>query len=68
MVAARLDESGLRLDLPDLARIDPTFTGSTSLHFKSSSTAEVLTRLPQRSFAFDVPPKSVYAIVGVPSR
>lgn len=27
---------------------------------------DVLTQLPQRSFVFDVPPKFVYSIVGVP--
>jgi hypothetical protein len=34
MVQATLDESGLTLDLPDLSLVDPSFSGTLSLHFK----------------------------------
>lgn len=66
MVNATLDESGMRVAVPDISVIDPNFSGSVSLHFKSKLSDDVLARLPQRSFTFDAPPKFVYAIVGVP--
>lgn len=66
MVTATLDGSGLTLDVPDLSVVDPAFAGGLSLHYKSALADEVLLRLPQRSFAFDVPPKFVYSAVGVP--
>lgn len=66
MVQATLDESGLLLDLPDISSVDPTFSGSTSLHYKAPLSPEVLMQLPQRSFGFDVPPKFVCSIVRVP--
>ena len=66
MVAATLDESGLTLDVPDISVIDPGFSGSVSLHYKTPLSQEVLMRLPQRSFSFDVPPKFVYSMCGVP--
>ncbi|WP_319455775.1 MULTISPECIES: hypothetical protein [unclassified Mycobacterium] len=68
MVQATLDESGLTLDLPDLSVVDPSFSGTLSLHFKDPLTDDVLMRLPQRSFGFDVPAKFVYSAVGVPFR
>lgn len=66
MVHATLDESGLTLDLPDISTVDPTLTGSVSLHYKSPLPQDVLLRLPERSFTFDVPPKFVYSMCGVP--
>lgn len=66
MVQATFDDSGLTLDVPDLSIVDPTFSGSASLHYKTTLSDEVLLQLPQRSFSFDVPPKFVYSIVGVP--
>jgi hypothetical protein len=66
MVNARLDESGLTLDLPDMSVVEPTFVGSMSLHYKTPLSDEVLARLPKRSFGFDVPPKFVYSACGVP--
>lgn len=68
MVRATIDESGLLLAVPDISAIDPSFAGSVSLHYKSSLSADVLARLPQRSFAFDAPPKFVYSACGVPHR
>jgi hypothetical protein len=65
MVQATLDGSGLLLDVPDISVIDPSFSGSVSLHFKAPLPEDVLIRLPERSFAFDVPPKFVYVACGV---
>jgi hypothetical protein len=66
MVQATLDESGLLLDLPNLSVVDPVFSGSLSLHYKSPLSQDVLLRLPQRSFGFDVPAKFVNSACGVP--
>jgi hypothetical protein len=66
MVQATLDESGLLLKVPDISVVDPGFTGSVKLHYKAPLSAEVLVRLPERSFAFDVPAKFVYSVCGVP--
>src|SRR3954454_14293195 len=59
MVTATLDDDGLTLDVPDISVVEPSFTGSVSLHYKTPLSQEVLMRLPQRSFTFDVPPKFV---------
>jgi hypothetical protein len=66
MVKATLDEDGLTLDVPDISVVEPTFSGSLSLHYKTPLSEDVLARVPQRSFAFDVPPKFVYSACGVP--
>ena len=66
MVQATLDESGLLLNVPDISVVDPGFTGSVKLHYKAPLSAEVLMRLPERSFSFDVPAKFVYSVCGVP--
>jgi hypothetical protein len=66
MVKATLDESGLALDVPDISVVDPSFSGTVSLHYKTPISAEVLTRLPERSFEFNVPAKFVYSVCGVP--
>ena len=68
MVHATLDESGLLLDVPDISVVDPNSAGSMSLHYKAALSADVLAALPQRRFAFDVPPKFVYSVCGVPTR
>ena len=68
MVRATLDQSGLTLAVPDLSVIDPTFSGSVSLHYKAALPDAVLTRLPEREFAFDAPPKFVYSACGVAHR
>jgi hypothetical protein len=65
MVHGTLDESGLLLDVPDLAAIDRSFAGSVSLHYKAHLPEDVLARLPQRAFAYDAPPKFVYSACGV---
>jgi hypothetical protein len=66
MVNATLDESGLTLEVPDISVVDPNFSGSVSLHYKTALSQEVLMRLPQRTFTFDVPPKFVFSLCGVP--
>jgi hypothetical protein len=66
MVKATLDESGLTLNVPDISAVDPNFSGSVSLHYKTPLSQEVLTRLPERTFTFDVPPKFVYSLCGMP--
>jgi hypothetical protein len=59
-------KAGRAVDVPDISVVEPTFSGSLSLHYKTSLPQEVLMRVPQRSFAFDVPPKFVYSTCGVP--
>ncbi|MET0453606.1 MAG: hypothetical protein ABW137_17370 [Mycobacterium sp.] len=68
MVQATLDDSGLTLSGSDLSVVDPTFSGSVSLHYKTELSDELLARLPRRTFSFDVPPKFVYSVCGVPQR
>jgi hypothetical protein len=65
-VKGTLNEHGLALDVPDISVVDPGFSGSLSLHYKTPLSQEVLVRLPERSFTFDVPPKFVYSACGVP--
>lgn len=66
MVHATICATGLTLALSDISLVDRKFAGSLSLHYKSRLSDEVLARLPQTSFAFDVPPKFVYSVCGVP--
>ena len=66
MVQATLDESGLRLYVPDISVVDPSFSGSVKLLYKAPLPAEVLRQVPERSFAFDVPAKFVYSVCGIP--
>ncbi len=61
---AEISTTGLRLDL-DVAEVDPRFSGELSLHYKHAIPDEVLTSLPLRSLAFDVPPEYVFRAVGV---
>lgn len=61
-----LSESGLLLDIPDLSLVDPQFSGTLSVTCKSELSPEVLSRLPTRAIAFDVPPTFVYSLLGVP--
>ena len=64
-VSADLSERGLHLEV-DINAVDPRFSGQLSLHYKARISAEVLSRLPRRSLAFDVPPEYVFRAVGVP--
>ena len=68
MVQGTLDASGLTLHVPDISVVDPAFSGSLKLHYKTPLPAAVLTRIPQRTFGFDVPAKFVYSVCGVPTR
>jgi hypothetical protein len=51
---------------PDSSMVTATLDGSGLLHYKAPLSPEVLADLPQRTFAFDVPPKFVYSVCGVP--
>jgi hypothetical protein len=64
-VKAELSATGLTLDV-DVAEVDPRCEGHLSLHYKDVLPEDVLTRLPRRSLAFDVPPEYVFRAVGVP--
>jgi hypothetical protein len=65
-VAGTLSESGLVLEVADLSQVDPTFSGHLSLTYKADLPADVLTRVPTRTLAFEVPPKFVYSVLGIP--
>ena len=65
-VQGTLSESGLVLDIPDLAQVDPEFSGHLSLTYKAELPPDILSRVPTRSLAFDVPPKFVYSVLGIP--
>lgn len=64
--AARVEISstGLQVDV-DVSQIDPKFTGELSLHYKVAIPADVLSGLPRRTLAFDMPPEYVFRAVGV---
>lgn len=66
VVSGTLSESGLLLDIADLSLIDPQFSGTLSVTLKSELSPEVLSRVPTHAIAFDVPPKFVYSLLGVP--
>jgi len=65
-VKGTLSETGLVLEVADLSQVDPEFSGTLSLTFKAELPADVLSRVPSRSLAFDVPPKFVYSVLGIP--
>jgi hypothetical protein len=65
-VKGTLSESGLLLEISDLAQVDPEFSGSLSLNYKTELSTDVLSRLPARTLAFDVPRKFVYSVLGIP--
>jgi hypothetical protein len=62
--AAEVASTGLHVDM-DVGRVDSRFTGHLSLHYKATIPGDVLTGLPRRSLAFDVPPEYVFRAVGV---
>lgn len=59
-----ISSTGLQVEV-DVNRIDPKFSGELSLHYKVAIPADVLSGLPRRSLAFDMPPEYVYRAVGV---
>lgn len=61
---AEISSNGLHVEV-DVAQVDPKFSGELSLHYKTSIPADVLSALPLRSLAFDMPPENVYRAVGV---
>jgi hypothetical protein len=61
---AEISSTGLRVDL-DVGEIDERFSGELSLHYKAVIPADVLSGLPRRSLAFDMPPEYVFRAVGV---
>ena len=61
---AVISSTGLQVDL-DVAEVDPKFSGDLSLHYKATIGADVLSGLPLRSLAFEMPPEYVYRAVGV---
>jgi hypothetical protein len=65
-VRGTLSESGLLLEISDLAQVDPEFSGQLSLNYKTALSPEVLSRVPARTLAFDVPRKFVYSALGIP--
>ena len=64
-LTAQISSSGVTLDV-DIATVDPQFSGQLSLTYKVDIPEDVLTRLPARQLAFNVPPEYVYRAVGVP--
>ena len=61
---AEISPTGLQADL-DVAAVDPKFSGELSLLYKATIPADVLSVLPLRSLAFDMPAEYVYRAVGV---
>lgn len=64
-VTAELSETGLFIEV-DIAAVDPRCEGQLNLHYKANLAEDLLSRLPRRSLAFDVPPEYVFRAVGVP--
>lgn len=64
-VTAEISATGLTLNV-DLPAVDSRFSGDLSMHYKVAIPDDVLTRLPRRTLAFDVPPEYVFRTVGVP--
>ena len=61
---AEISSTGLQVDL-DVGEVDEKFSGDLSLHYKAVIPADVLSGLPRRSLAFDMPPEYVFRAVGV---
>ena len=61
---AEISSTGLQVEL-DVAAVDVKFSGELSLHYKAAIPADVLSGLPLRSLAFDMPPENVFRAVGV---
>lgn len=64
---AQITSTGLQVDL-DVGRVDSSFTGHLSLHYKVAIPGDVLTGLPRRSLTFDMPPEYIFRAVGVTYR
>ncbi len=66
-VKAGISDAGLHIEV-DIGEVDPSFKGHLSLNYKTAIGEDVLSRLPNRSLAFEVPPEYVLRAVGVPDR
>jgi hypothetical protein len=64
---AEIAASGLQVDI-DVSKVDESFTGDLSLHYKIAIPGDVLAGLPRRSLNFDMPPEYVFRAVGVTYR
>jgi hypothetical protein len=64
---AEISSAGLQVDI-DVNRVDGSFTGHLSLHYKIAVPGDVLAGLPRRSLSFDMPPEYVFRAVGVTYR
>ncbi len=60
-----ISSTGLQVDVDDVSQVDPKFSGELSLHYKVAIPADLLSGLPRRSLAFDMPPEYVFRAVGV---
>ncbi len=59
-----ISTTGLQIDL-DVGAVDDRFRGNLSLHYKAAIPADVLSGLPRRSLAFDMPAEYIFRSVGV---
>jgi hypothetical protein len=64
---AQISASGLHVDV-DVGKVDESFTGQLSLHYKVAIPDHALAALPRRSLNFDMPPEYVFRAVGVTYR
>jgi hypothetical protein len=64
---AQITTSGLHVDV-DVGKVDESFTGQLSLHYKVAIPGDALAALPRRSLNFDMPPEYVFRAVGVTYR
>lgn len=60
---AKISSAGIKLDL-DIGSVDPIFTGTLSLNYKTTIPEDALSMLPMDTLAFDVPPQYVLRAVG----
>lgn len=61
---AEITPVGLHVGI-DIGHVDPRFSGQLSLQYKAAIPGDVLTGLPRRKLAFDVPPEYIFRAVGV---
>ena len=66
-MTAEISAAGIKLGV-DIGRADPRFRGHLELKYNAAIPEEVLSMLPTRLLAFDVPPEYVFRAVGVPGR
>ena len=64
---AEIGSSGLQVDI-DVSKVDESFTGELSLHYKLAIPGDVLAGLRRRTLNFDMPPEYVFRAVGVTYR